>query len=122
MGAAVALRLGAGFVPCRKPGKLPRTVLRESYALEYGTDVLEIHADALTSDDVVLIVDDLVATGGTTTAMVRLVRASGARLAGLGFVMELAFLNPRRRDRRRGVLAGRRRVAASDGRASWTLP
>ena len=88
VGAAVALRLGAGFVPCRKPGKLPRTVLRESYALEYGTDVLEIHADAL-------IVDDLVATGGTTTAMVRLVRASGARLAGLGFVMELAFLNPR---------------------------
>lgn len=86
---------GSGFVPCRKPGKLPRTVLRESYALEYGTDVLEIHADALTSDDVVLIVDDLVATGGTTTAMVRLVRASGARLAGLGFVMELAFLNPR---------------------------
>ena len=76
VGAAVALRLGAGFVPCRKPGKLPRTVLRESYALEYGTDVLEIHADALTSDDVVLIVDDLVATGGTTTAMVRLVRAS----------------------------------------------
>lgn len=62
VGAAVALRLGAGFVPCRKPGKLPRTVLRESYALEYGTDVLEIHADALTSDDVVLIVDDLVAT------------------------------------------------------------
>ena len=95
LGAAVALRLGAGFVPCRKPGKLPRTVLRESYALEYGTDVLEIHADALISDDVVLIVDDLVATGGTTTAMVRLVRASGARLAGLGFVMELAFLNPR---------------------------
>ena len=83
------------FVPCRKPGKLPRTVLRESYALEYGTDVLEIHADALTSDDVVLIVDDLVATGGTTTAMVRLVRASGARLVGFGFVVELAFLDPR---------------------------
>ena len=95
IGAPVAYRLHAGFVPARKPGKLPRTVLRESYALEYGTDVLEIHADALTSDDVVLIVDDLVATGGTTTAMVRLVRASGARLAGLGFVMELAFLNPR---------------------------
>ena len=95
VGAAVALRLGAGFVPCRKPGKLPRTVLRESYALEYGTDVLEIHADALTSDDVVLIVDDLVATGGTTTARVRLVRASGARLVGFGFVVELAFLDPR---------------------------
>ena len=91
VGAAVALRLGAGFVPRRKP----RTVLRESYALEYGTDVLEIHADALTSDDVVLIVDDLVATGGTTTAMVRLVRASGARLVGFGFVVELAFLDPR---------------------------
>ena len=91
----MALRLGAGLVPCRKPGKLPRTVLRESYALEYGTDVLEIHADALTSDDVVLIVDDLVATGGTTTAMVRLVRASGARLVGFGFVVELAFLDPR---------------------------
>ena len=95
MGAAVALRLGAGFVPCRKPGKLPRTTLRESYVLEYGTDALEIHADALTPDDVVLIVDDLVATGGTTTAMVRLIRASGAHLAGLGFVMELAFLSPR---------------------------
>ena len=95
VGAAVALRLGAGFVPCRKPGKLPRTTLRESYVLEYGTDVLEIHADALTPDDVVLIVDDLVATGGTTTSMVRLVRASGAHLAGLGFVMELAFLSPR---------------------------
>ena len=95
VGAAVALRLGAGFVPCRKPGKLPRTTLRESYVLEYGTDALEIHADALTPDDVVLIVDDLVATGGTTTSMVRLVRASGAHLAGLGFVMELAFLSPR---------------------------
>ena len=95
VGAAGALRLGAGFAPCRKPGKLPRTTLRESYVLEYGTDALEIHADALTPDDVVLIVDDLVATGGTTTAMVRLVRASGAHLAGLGFVMELAFLSPR---------------------------
>ena len=91
----MAANLHIGFVPVRKPGKLPRTVLRESYALEYGTDVLEIHADALTSDDVVLIVDDLVATGGTTTAMVRLVRASGARLVGFGFVVELAFLDPR---------------------------
>lgn len=95
IGAAVALRLGAGFVPCRKPGKLPRTVLAESYALEYGTDTLEIHADALGPDDKVLIVDDLVATGGTTTAMVRLVKASRAQLVGLGFVMELAFLRPR---------------------------
>ncbi len=104
IGAAVALRWGAGFVPCRKPGKLPRTVLAESYALEYGTDTLEIHADALGPDDKVLIVDDLVATGGTTTvpystanhaARVRLVKASRAQLVGLGFVMELVFLRPR---------------------------
>ena len=89
-------------------GQLPRTVLRESYALEYGTDVLEIHADALTSDDVVLIVDDLVATGGTTTAMVRLVRASAPASSASG----LSWSSPsstscryRRRDRRRGILA-----------------
>ena len=95
VGAAVALRLGAGFVPCRKPGELPRTELRESYALAYGSDVLEIHADARTSDDGVLSVDDLAASGGTTTAMVRLARASGARLVGFGLVVELAFLDPR---------------------------
>lgn len=95
VGAAVALRLGAGFVPCRKPGKLPRTTLRESYVLEYGTDALEIHADALTPDDVVLIVDDLVATGGTVRAVVKMIEGTGATLAGMGFFLELAFLNPR---------------------------
>lgn len=95
VGAPVAVALGAGFVPARKPGKLPRAVLNESYALEYGTDALEIHADALAADDVVLVVDDLIATGGTTAAMVRLIQSTGARLAGLGFVMELAFLDPR---------------------------
>lgn len=95
VGAAVARSLGAGFVPARKPGKLPRDVMAQSYALEYGTDSLEMHADALTPADEVLVVDDLMATGGTTAAMARLVQATGAQIAGFGFVVELAFLNPR---------------------------
>lgn len=95
VGAPVAHRLNAGFVPARKPGKLPRETMSESYALEYGTDALEVHADALSADDVVLLVDDLVATGGTAVAQARLVERFGARLAGMGFLMELAFLNPR---------------------------
>ena len=95
IGAPVAYKLHAGFVPARKPGKLPREALSESFELEYGTDTLEIHADALDADDVVLIVDDLVATGGTANAQARLVERFGAKLAGMGFLMELAFLNPR---------------------------
>lgn len=95
MGAPVAREIGAGFVPARKPGKLPRKTLSESFALEYGTDTLEIHADAIKPDDVVLVVDDLAATGGTAVAQARLVRRFGARVAGLGFLMELAFLHPR---------------------------
>ncbi len=95
VGAPVARALGAGFVPARKPGKLPRAALSETFALEYGTDELQIHEDALTPDDVVLVVDDLVATGGTAAAQARLVRRFGARLAGMGFLMELAFLHPR---------------------------
>ena len=95
VGAPVACRLDAGFVPARKPGKLPRETVSESYALEYGTDALEVHADALSSDDVVLLVDDLVATGGTAVAQAHLVERFGARLAGMGFLMELAFLDPR---------------------------
>lgn len=95
IGAPVAYRLNAGFVPARKPGKLPRATLSEEYELEYGVDRLEIHADALCSDDVVLLVDDLVATGGTAVAQIRLVQKFGARLAGLGFLMELEFLEPR---------------------------
>lgn len=95
IGAPVAHALRAGFVPARKPGKLPRATYRETFALEYGTDTLEIHADALRADDVVLIVDDLAATGGTAVAQVRLVERFGARLAGLGFLAELAFLHPR---------------------------
>lgn len=95
VGAAVAYRLGAGFVPARKPGKLPRETIAESYELEYGSNVLEVHADAITSDDVVLIADDLVATGGTAVAMCKLVERFGAQLAGLGFLIELAEFDPR---------------------------
>ncbi len=95
VGAAVALRLGAGFVPCRKPGKLPREVRTESYELEYGTDELQMHVDALDEDDVVLIIDDLVATGGTAVAQAKLVSQYGCKLAGMGFLMELEFLHPR---------------------------
>lgn len=93
--APVAYRLGAGFIPARKPGKLPRETYRESYELEYGCDTLEVHADALTSDDTVLLVDDLIATGGTAVAQIKLVETFGARLAGLAFLMELDFLHPR---------------------------
>lgn len=95
VGVPVAYRLGCGFVPARKPGKLPRAVYSESYSLEYGTDELQIHRDALTADDRVLIVDDLVATGGTAVATARLVEQSGAQVAGFGFILELSFLNPR---------------------------
>lgn len=95
VGAPVAYRLGAGFVPARKPGKLPRETYREEFQLEYGTDSLEVHKDLISPDDVVLVVDDLVATGGTVKAMVALVEQTGAELAGMGFFMELAFLKPR---------------------------
>ena len=95
VGAPVAYRLGCGFVPARKPDKLPREVFSQSYSLEYGTDELQIHRDALTPDDRVLIVDDLVATGGTAVAAGKLVEQSGAQVAGFGFILELSFLNPR---------------------------
>lgn len=95
LGAPVAYKLHAGFVPARKPGKLPREVLREAYDLEYGSNELEIHKDALTKDDRVLIVDDLVATGGTSVATAHLIKKTGAQLVGFAFLLELAFLNPR---------------------------
>lgn len=95
IGPPVAYRLGAGFVPARKPGKLPREVYTESYSLEYGTDELQIHRDALDGNDRVLIVDDLIATGGTAVAAARLARKSGADVVGFSFILELAFLNPR---------------------------
>jgi adenine phosphoribosyltransferase len=94
-GAAVARALGAGFVPIRKPGKLPWTKRRNEYVLEYGTDALEIHDDAVTPDDRVLIIDDVLATGGTAAAAVQLIRGFGPTLVGLATVIELTFLDPR---------------------------
>lgn len=95
VGVPVALELGAGFVPARKPGKLPRKTISASYELEYGTDTLEIHEDALTAQDNVLIIDDLVATGGTVAAVAQLVKSTGAHLVGFGFILELSHLHPR---------------------------
>ena len=96
VGAPIAYKMGAGFVPARKPGKLPRECLKQEYALEYGTDTLEIHADALDSNDTVLIVDDLIATGGTAQAAVRLAQQAGAQIAGLAFLLELTPFEPRK--------------------------
>ena len=93
--APVALGLGAAFVPVRKPGKLPATVLREAYALEYGTDALEMHADAMPPGARVLIVDDVLATGGTARAAGRLVRNAQATVAGYAFLLELSALGGR---------------------------
>ncbi|MGH8998964.1 MAG: adenine phosphoribosyltransferase [Acidimicrobiia bacterium] len=93
--APVAYRLGAGFVPVRKTGKLPWRVEAEGYALEYGTDLLEIHADAISPGERVVIVDDVLATGGTAAATVRLVERLGGVVAGLAFIVELGFLGGR---------------------------
>lgn len=95
IGTPVAYKLHAGFVPARKPGKLPREVISQSYELEYGIDSLQIHADAIKPGDVVLIVDDLVATGGTAVAQKKLVEAAGGTVAGFAFITELEYLNPR---------------------------
>ena len=94
-GGCVARVLGAGFVPIRKPGKLPWTTRRNEYILEYGKDSLEIHDDALTKSDRVLVVDDVLATGGTAAAATALVRGFEATLVGVATVIELTFLNPR---------------------------
>ncbi len=94
-GPALAYRLNAGFVPVRKPRKLPAPTARVSYDLEYGTDSLEIHLDAIEPGQRVVIVDDLLATGGTMEATVRLVRQLGGDIAGLAFAIELDFLKGR---------------------------
>ena len=94
-GTVIAYYLGAGFVPARKPGKLPYDTFQAVYELEYGTDTLEIHQDGLSADDVVLIVDDVLATGGTAAAKASLVTGIGAKLAGYSFFIELDFLNGR---------------------------
>jgi adenine phosphoribosyltransferase len=96
-GAALAARLGAGFVPVRKPRKLPAQTASVTYELEYGTDTLEIHKDAIMPGQKVLILDDLLATGGTAAACVELARSLGAEIVGVGFAVELTFLNGRKK-------------------------
>ena len=94
-GPALAYRLNAGFVPVRKPGKLPAATTKYDYALEYGTNTLEIHKDAVSKGQRILIVDDLLATGGTAEATAKLAASLGAEIVGLSFVVELDFLNGR---------------------------
>lgn len=94
-GAPVAYSLGVGFVPVRKPGKLPAETVCETYALEYGFDTLEVHADAIQPGERVVVVDDLLATGGTTLATANLMKKIGAEMVGMGFLIELAFLKGR---------------------------
>jgi adenine phosphoribosyltransferase len=97
LGGAVATTLGAGFVPVRKPGKLPWERVREEYALEYGTDTLECHRDGLAAGSRVLVVDDVLATGGTAEATGRLARKLGGTVVGWSFLLEISFLEGRSR-------------------------
>ena len=96
-GGALAYALGAGFVPIRKPGKLPADKIRQEYQLEYGTDAIEIHRDAIAKGERVLLHDDLLATGGTILASCKLVEQLGGTIIGLSFLIELSFLQPRKR-------------------------
>ncbi len=91
-GAALAYKIGAGFVPVRKKGKLPHKTISTTYQLEYGTDTLEIHKDAITPGEKVLIIDDLLATGGTVKAVIELVKQLQGKIIGIGFVIELVDL------------------------------
>ena len=104
-GTPIALRLGAGFVPLRKPGKLPAETVSEEYSLEYGTDRLEMHVDAVSPGDRVVVVDDLLATGGTAVAAVKLVEKRGGKIDSLLFLVELAFLGGRTLLEDRNVLS-----------------
>ena len=94
--AAIGYKMDWGIVPVRKPGKLPWKTIHEDYALEYGTATLHMHEDAVKKGEKVLVVDDLLATGGTAKAMIRLVERLGGTVVGAGFVVELCFLNPRK--------------------------
>jgi adenine phosphoribosyltransferase len=97
LGAVLAYRMNAGFVPVRKPGKLPAETLREEYTLEYGTDAVEMHVDAIRRGDRVLVHDDLLATGGTAQAACKLVERAGGVIVSVSFLIELTFLNGRQR-------------------------
>ncbi|MFE6776020.1 adenine phosphoribosyltransferase [Streptomyces sp. NPDC057702] len=97
LAAPVAVRAGVGFVPVRKAGKLPGATLRQAYDLEYGTAEIELHADALRAGDRVLVIDDVLATGGTAEASLHLIRRSGAEVAGVAVLLELGFLGGRQR-------------------------
>jgi adenine phosphoribosyltransferase len=96
-GAPLALQLGAGFVPARKPKKLPAATVREEYALEYGIDAIEMHVDAIAKSERVIVIDDLLATGGTASATGRLVEKLGGQLLGFAFLIELDFLHGRQK-------------------------
>ncbi|MGV9992553.1 adenine phosphoribosyltransferase [Streptomyces sp. NPDC003374] len=97
LGAPVAVRAGLGFIPVRKAGKLPGATLRQAYDLEYGSAEIEVHAEDLTGEDRILVVDDVLATGGTAEASIQLIRRAGAEVAGLAVLMELGFLGGRDR-------------------------
>lgn len=96
LGAALAYNLGVGFVPIRKPKKLPAETIREEYQLEYGTDAIEIHKDAIVPGENILLHDDLLATGGTINAACNLIEKLGGKIAGISFLIELSFLNGRK--------------------------
>ncbi|VVB67698.1 Adenine phosphoribosyltransferase [Candidatus Norongarragalina meridionalis] len=105
LGAAVAHELGVGFVPLRKPGKLPYKKIKQEYALEYGTDAIEIHEDAIAPGERVLLVDDLLATGGTAKAACDLIEKLGGKIVALAFLIELTFLKGREKLKGRDVMA-----------------
>ena len=103
LGGAVAYRLGAGFVPVRKKGKLPWNTVGQDYTLEYGTDRVEIHTDAIATGEQILLVDDLIATGGTANAALELIQKAGGKVVGCAFIIDLPDLGGSRRLRERGV-------------------
>ena len=105
LGAPLAYKMGISFIPVRKPGKLPREVFSVEYELEYGTDKLEIHRDALEKGEKVLIIDDLLATGGTASATAKLIELAGGTVAEMAFIVELGFLNGREKLKGREVFA-----------------
>ncbi len=97
LGSCLAYQLGCGFIPVRKKGKLPYKTISVEYDLEYGKDILEIHEDAIEKNDKIVIIDDVLATGGTSFAVSKLVEKCGGKVVGLGFLIELTYLNPRQK-------------------------